>query len=471
MMSEIGLPQHAEKLMKKGYDDLLFLQKQANLDVFAAECHKLKIPPGHLDRILHHLRELRQPPAPLQTVVVASAPPAECPSALALVEPPPAFSSDAVKTKQPSKPVYTVVYSQVRVACTSALLSPSHPAPPSKSELRGELRGEFAPVQLDASKYNGDMKFQDKEDPTKLVEAYTYQKKLYLAATDMTIQPPDGTGVLITSQHRRIGKTKMLEYLRTSCRAIEVTGVDEKKDKKVMKEMLSNQMMEERHVVYVNLLAEDSRLSKKELYTNIESYTDGSLATIPDGGLLLIEMGNSKFQCAKGEVGEHLSASRASFYVIVGVGEMYFDKQGEPRYPDYDIIVDEEMHEKMLGKAQAKFEEADASKVARELGIDKSVCVFFKTFETFEAKPKDLRLMKGIDMANILIGKNECFKELVSGKTQQFEQAKFVKWLKKHGQATENPSKYLLQGGSLGEMTIEMRNSSGTPKYNLQERA
>ena len=59
MMSEIGLPQYAEKLMKKGYDDLQFLQMKANLDGFAAVCHKLKIPPGHLDRILDHLRELR----------------------------------------------------------------------------------------------------------------------------------------------------------------------------------------------------------------------------------------------------------------------------------------------------------------------------------------------------------------------------------------------------------------------------
>lgn len=74
MMSEIGLPQHAKKLMKQGYDDLQFLQMKANLDVLAATCRKLKIPPGHQDRILQHLRKLREMPAPLPiTVVVPNA--------------------------------------------------------------------------------------------------------------------------------------------------------------------------------------------------------------------------------------------------------------------------------------------------------------------------------------------------------------------------------------------------------------
>ena len=82
-----------------------------------------------------------------------------------------------------------------------------------KSELKSELKSDFALAQVDVSKYNGDMTFADKEDPEKIVQPYTFQKKLYLAATDLAILPPDGTALGITTQHRRIGKTKFLEWL------------------------------------------------------------------------------------------------------------------------------------------------------------------------------------------------------------------------------------------------------------------
>ena len=61
-LKDLGLPQYADKLMKRGYDDLQFLQMKANLDAFVGECYKLKIPPAHIDRIIEAIEVVRHPP-------------------------------------------------------------------------------------------------------------------------------------------------------------------------------------------------------------------------------------------------------------------------------------------------------------------------------------------------------------------------------------------------------------------------
>ena len=332
--------------------------------------------------------------------------------------------------------------------------------------------------QVDTSRYSGDMGFIDKNDPEVLAEPYTYQKKLHIAVTDLFLHPPDGTFVYISSQHRRIGKTKTLEYFIDGQYAIKADGVNAQSDKKEITKKLipceqGETVFQKRHTLCLNLESDDKRLNKKDLYTNIEKYTDGGLADVPEAGLLYLGVGNNLLKCSQGQVGESLSASRVNCYEIVGIGDRFIDACGEPRYRDYDIVVDQSMQEKMMAKSKAKFEMADASKKAQEMGLDTSVFIFFATFDAFKPRPlRDPTLMSGKDMSLALQDKHECFKGLVTGKTQQFEHAKFTLWLKEHGELLTpegiHPAKYHLNGGQLGEMTIENRCPSGQQKYNLK---
>ena len=179
---------------------------------------------------------------------------------------------------------------------------------------------------MDTSKYNGDMRFIDKNDPEVLAEPYTYQKKLHIAVTDLFLHPPDGTFVYISSQHRRIGKTKTLEYFIDGQYAIKVDGVNAQSDKKEMTKKLipceqGETVFQKRHTLCLNLESDDKRLNKKDLYTNIEKYTDGGLADVPEAGVLYVGVGNNLLKCSQGQVGESLSASRVNCYEIVGMGD------------------------------------------------------------------------------------------------------------------------------------------------------
>ena len=317
--------------------------------------------------------------------------------------------------------------------------------------------------------------FPNIKDPRLEAKAYLFQKKVFMAAADLDITPPNGTAIILKSQHRQIGKTACLTALVNGGRAVMVTGVDEKSDKKKVSEMLKpcddgETVFQLRHVYVSNLEASDKKIDQWPLYSSIESYTDGKLGGNPENGRWYFMMTNDRLKCGEGEVGENLSATRVNFYEIVGVGNPYDDPSLGVRYEDYDIVPDTMMHDQMLAKGKAKFEVADASKKASESKVDTDVYVFFQTFETLLGPT----MMAGKDMARILQSKHECFNSFLSGKTQQFEKDKFHKWLKTHGQLLTppgvNPAKYKLSVGGLGEMTIIHKNSSGTPKYNLKLR-
>jgi hypothetical protein len=353
-------------------------------------------------------------------------------------------------------------------------------------------------VNIDSYADLGGPMFADIKNPTVEAEAYTYQKKIFVAVADPSLVPPKGTAVVFRSQHRQVGKTETLNAVVDGGRAVMVTGDDFKADKKKVPashprahfcrqhppaaiHALRTQVSEKskpcedgetvfqlRHVYCLNLEASNKKLDKWQLYSSIESYTDGTLGGNPENGRLYFMMTNDLFKCGQGEVGENLSATRVNFYEIVGMGEPYSDPNLGMRYHDYDIVPDTMMRDRMLAKGDAKFEVADASKKASEAGVDTDVYVFFKTFDTGSA------MMLGKDMAKTLRSKHECFNSFISGKTQHFEKDKFHKWLKDHGHLLTSPGvipeKYKLNGGALGEMTIVYKNYSGTPKYNLQLR-
>jgi len=238
-------------------------------------------------------------------------------------------------------------------------------------------------------------------------------------------------------------------------------------------------LFQKRPVLIINLRADDPRLENKKLYDSIEEYTDGGLGLLPNGWggriPLYIIMGNNPPKIGVGEAGGGLTSKRCQVYEIEGIGEPYMDDEDDERYPDYDLVISKSMWDTAKKKGKEKFQNADYSKRARDAGVDVGVYIFFDTFVAYEPHMKrDTDMMPGKQMAQILQGKNDCFKRFLSGKGPQFEMQKFHEWLRDNGELLTPPgllpAKYKLDGGSLGEMVIVHKNHSRSPVYSLKQK-
>jgi len=80
--------------------------------------------------------------------------------------------------------------------------------------------------------------FTDRFDEKNEAPAFTYQKKLLCAILDKMQSVPKAKTSIIFTEHRGIGKSALLDFLRDEGYAVHLSGVDRKLDKAAIAKML-----------------------------------------------------------------------------------------------------------------------------------------------------------------------------------------------------------------------------------------
>ena len=300
--------------------------------------------------------------------------------------------------------------------------------------------------------------------PKEYVDPYTYQKQLTLVLMNLDLDAPDSAIINIGCNFRQIGKSVLMTMLNEHMQGLQLTFNLTKDAKEITRRRAQPDAYErfnDRPFLWYDIDKDEANVlgGKVGLGPYLEALSNGAKV----GGSwnetskpIILIIGNDHLTL---ESLGNFSAQRIHFYTIESVGEMFRNSINVQDYPDYKLIVNQDLMSKMVKKADEQARQGSFTQDAAKAGQDTDVYIFLSYFNIIpyvRCQMLQSQKMKAKVVAQKLVELSpEHFSSFLSASGASFHKDKFLAW-------------YEEKKDKLGDVPIKMWEGSNTQILNVQ---